>query len=63
MAKSTNTYLKNQRAKEKKAKRADKLERKHNKKNQAPQSDIHDMSKLEWPEGSTPTQGEKSAGI
>lgn len=50
MAKSQNSFIKKQKEKQKKDKRASKLERKHNKKNQAPNSDIHDMSKLEMPE-------------
>ena len=49
MAKSQNSFMKNQRAKQKSQERAKKLERKHNKKTE-PKSDIHDMSKLERPE-------------
>lgn len=50
MAKSQNSFIKKQKEKQKKDKRASKLERKHNKKNMTPNSDIHDMSKLEMPE-------------
>jgi hypothetical protein len=48
---SQNSFLKNQRAKQKQKKRENKLERKHDKKNVSPDSDIHDMSNLTIPEG------------
>ena len=51
MARSQNSFLKNQRAKQKKQTRDSKLERKHDKKNKSPDTDIHDMSNLERPEG------------
>jgi hypothetical protein len=51
MAKSQNSFLKNQRDKQKKQERAAKLQRKHDKKNQSPDVDIHDMSNLQRPEG------------
>ena len=51
MAKSQNSFIKNQREKQKKQERASKLERKHNKKNTSSNTDIHDMTKLERPEG------------
>ena len=50
MARSQNSFLKNQRAKQKKQTRDSKLERKHDKKNQVAKTDIHDMNNLERPE-------------
>lgn len=51
MAKSQNSFIKKQKEKARLEKRASKLERKHNKKNLGSDSSIHDMSKLEMPEG------------
>jgi hypothetical protein len=50
MARSQNSFLKNQRAKQKKQTRDSKLERKHDKKNKTAAVDIHDMSNLSRPE-------------
>jgi hypothetical protein len=49
MSRTQNSFLKNQRAKQKKQTRDAKLERKHDKKNKPPEN-IHDMSNLTRPE-------------